>query len=306
VTSSPITQPRPFVVGCRDNLLLSSVLFCWIACWTACGPSTAAKHYPLSGTIASIDKPGLSLVINGDAVPGFMAAMAMPYKVKNAAELTSLAPGDFISADIVLQNNDYWLENIRVTQHSNTPPPAPTSELHLPSSGEEVPNFELTNQSGMRIFLHQYRGKVLLVTFIYTRCPFPDYCPRVTGQFAAVNNQLKANPALSSKTHLLSISFDPQHDTPKVLRDYGFRWMESKQPPAFDRWEFAVPPAAQLAKVAQFFGLTYTQDGGVVGHSLSTAVIGPDGRIFSWYHGNQWQASDLVKDAADALHGAKP
>jgi len=302
--SSPVTQQRALGVLPGDNLLLSSVLFFWIACWTACGPSLAAKYYKLSGTIASVDKPDLSLVINGDAVPGFMAAMAMPYKVKNAAELSSLAAGDSISADIVLQNNDYWLENIRVTQHASTPPPAPTSGLHLPSSGEEVPNFELTNQSGRRIFLNQYRGQVLLVTFIYTRCPFPDYCARVTGQFAELNRRLGADPVLARNTHLLSVSFDPQHDTPKVLRDYGFRWVESRQASAFDRWEFAVPPAAQLAKMANFFGLSYTQDGGVINHSLSTAVIGPDGRIFSWYHGSEWQASDLVKDAADAIHAS--
>jgi protein SCO1 len=189
----------------------------------ACGPSRqATKQYQLTGTIVSIDRPGLSLVINGDAVPGFMGAMAMPYKVKNASELNSLVPGDSISAVIVMQKNDYWLENIRVTKHSNTLPP-PTAGLHLPSSGDAVPDFELVNQSDKHISLKQYRGKVLLVTFIYTRCPFPDYCPRVTGQFAEVNRELEADPMLNGKTHLLSISFDPQHDTPAVLREYALR-----------------------------------------------------------------------------------
>ncbi|MFZ0286912.1 MAG: SCO family protein [Terriglobales bacterium] len=270
----------------------------------ACGPSPQAlKRYQLTGKIVTIDRPGLSLVVNADAIPGFMGAMAMPYKVKNGSELNSLIPGDAITAVIVLQNNDYWLENIHVTQHASTPP-APSSGLHLPSSGEMVPNFELVDQSDKHIFLDQYRGKVLLLTFIYTRCPFADYCPRVTGQFAEVNRRLEADPALSAKTHLLSVSFDPEHDTPEVLREYGFRWIGSNQPSVFQHWEFAVPPVAQLVKMANFFGVTYTNDGGVLNHSLSTAVIGTDGRIFSWYHGARWQASDLVKDATDAAHAS--
>lgn len=282
-------------------LLRSSIVAVLLLTLAACNPSQQApKQYQLTGAIVSIDRPARSLVVNGDAVPGFMAAMAMPYKVKNASELDNLAPGDSVSATIMMQNHDYWLENLRVNKHSNAPP-VPASGLHLPSSGDAVPNFELVNQSDKHISLDQYRGKVLLVTFIYTRCPFPDYCPRVTGQFAEVNRQLEADPALAGKTHLLSISFDLQHDTPNVLRLYGLRWIGGKQPAPFDHWEFAVPIADQLPKMADFFGLSYNRDGGVINHSLSTAVIGADGRIFSWYHGSDWRASDLLKDASDAV-----
>lgn len=271
---------------------------------TACGPSPqAVKHYQLTGTVVTIDHPSLSLVIKGDAVPGFMSAMAMPYKVKKEADLNSLAPGDSVTAVIVLQNNDYWLENIRVTKHSSAPP-VPASGLHLPSSGEVVPNFRLVNQNDKRVSLDQYRGKVLLLTFIYTRCPFPDYCPRVTGEFAEVNRELEADPALNAKTHLLSISFDLRHDTPKALREYGLRWVGSKGSAAFNHWEFAVPLEMQLPKMAEFFGLTYEDAGDVINHSLSTAVIGADGRIFSWYHGGDWQASDLLKAAAAAVRAS--
>jgi protein SCO1/2 len=145
---------------------------------------------------------------------------------------------------------------------------------------------------------------VLLVTFIYTRCPFPDYCPRVTGMFAELNRQLQADPTLDRKTHLLSISFDSQHDTPTVLREYGLRWVGDKAPVAFDHWEFAVPLAAQLPKIADFFGFSYNEDGGVINHSLSTAVIGANGRIFSWYNGTEWQVKDLVKDAREAVRAS--
>jgi len=271
----------------------------------SCGPSKpagTARRYHLTGKIVTIDRPNSSMVVNGNAIPGFMGAMAMPYRVKMPSELDSLSPGDSIAADVVVQANDYWLEDVRVTQHGSEPPPNPTSASHFPSSGEEVPNFELTDQSNRHISLKQFRGKALLVTFIYTRCPFPDYCPRISGRFAEVNRQLEADPALSGQTHLLSISFDPAHDTPKVLQAYGFTWAGNKQPALFDHWEFAVPPAAELPAIANFFGLTYSQDSGVITHSLSTAVIDPGGKIFSWYHGSDWQAADLVKQAAAALH----
>jgi len=290
-------QVRKLRVG---GVVLWSVIFL-----THCGPSTptsAGQRYHLTGTVVAIDRPNSSMVVNGDAIPGFMGAMAMPYKVKTANELDSLSPGDSITAEVVVQSNDYWLEDVQVTQHARRPPTNPTAALQFPSSGEEVPNFELTDQSNRHIFFRQFRGKALLVTFIYTRCPFQDYCPRISGQFAEVNRQLEADPALSGKTHLLSISFDPAHDTPKVLLAYGLTWTASKQPTYFDHWEFAVPPAAELPSIANFFGLTYSEDGGVISHSLSTAVIGPDGKIFSWYHGSDWQAADLVKQAVAALH----
>jgi len=270
----------------------------------ACGPSkpaSAARRYQLTGRVVTIGRPNSSMVVDADAIPGFMGAMAMPYKVKISTELDSVSPGDSIAATVVVQGNDYWLEGVQVTHHASAPPTAPASSMHFPSSGDEVPDFKLTNQSSRHISLRQYRGKALLVTFIYTRCPFPDYCPRVSGQFAEVNRQLEADATLRDKTHLLSISFDPAHDTPKVLQAYGLTW-GSKQPAFFDHWEFAVPPAAELPEMADFFGLTYIADSGVITHSLSTAVIGPDGKIFSWYHGSDWQASDLVKQAAASLN----
>ncbi len=264
--------------------------------------SPTAKHYHLKGKVISIDKQAGSANVDADAIPGFMDSMTMPYDIKPASQLDQIAVGDTIEADVVLDNDKYWLENVHVTQHSTATPAKPTTEFHIPSPGEAVPDFAFTNQSGKHISLKQYRGKALLVTFIYTRCPFPDFCPRVSSQFAEIDRKLRADPALDGKTHLLSISFDPAHDTPKVLRAYGFSCAGSKQPALFQHWEFAVPSAAELPKIANFFGFTYESDGGLITHSLSTAVIGPDGRILKWYHDADWQPSDLLKAAADALH----
>lgn len=270
------------------------------------GPTT--KRYPFTGRVVSIDNVAESVVIDGDAVPGFMEAMAMPYKIKPAATLNHLLPGDSISAEVVVvrkndESPDYWLENVKVIRHIDTPHTAAANLLHMPAPGEDVPDFSFTNQSGKRISLKQYRGKVLLVTFIYTRCPFPEFCPRVSSNFAEIYNQIGTNPDLVG-THLLSISFDPEHDTPELLRDYGFSVAHTHESALFNSWEFVAPRAADLTKIADFFALTVKPEGGKIIHNLSTAVIDPDGKIVKWYHGSDWQPSDLIKDTASA-HEAK-
>lgn len=238
-----------------------------------------------------------------------MDAMAMPYKIKPAATLTHLIPGDSISAEVVVASSaakkdadyipEYWLENVKVLSKIDPAHAPAANALHTPAPGEDVPDFSFTNQSGKRISLKQYRGNILFVTFIYTRCPFPDFCPRMSSNFADIYKQAAANSALSG-AHLLSISFDPQHDTPKVLRDYGFSVAHTREPALFDRWTFAAPTAADLPGIANFFALTVQPEGGTITHNLSTAVIGADGKIVKWYHGGDWQPSDLIKDATSA------
>ena len=172
---------------------------------------------------------------------------------------------------------EYWLENVKTIAHVDAVPAAGANTLHMPTPGEDVPDFAFTNQGGKRISLKQYRGHVLLVTFIYTRCPFPDFCPRMSSNFAEIYKQVTTDPALAG-THLLSISFDPEHDTPKVLRDYGYSVAHTHEAALFSRWEFAAPSAADLPGIADFFALTIKPEGGVITHNLSTAVIGPDGK----------------------------
>lgn len=262
----------------------------------------AAKRYPFTGRVISIDSQSQSALIDGDAIPGFMDAMAMAYKIKPDSTLNHLTPGDAVSAEVVILQPksddaapDYWLENVKVIGHGA---PAAANSSRLPAPGDDVPDFSFTNQSGKRISLQQYRGNILLVTFIYTRCPFPDFCPRMSSNFAEIYKQLDTNPALTS-THLLSISFDPEHDTPKVLHDYAFTVAHTHDPALFKRWEFVAPTAADLPKIADFFALTIKPEGGLITHTLSTAVIGPDGRIVKWYHGSDWQVSDLIKDVTE-------
>jgi protein SCO1 len=291
-------------IGCRIFLRSSRptifAIIALLALLTGCKSKPEIKTYKLTGKIVSVDRSAMTALIDTDEIKGFMEGMTMSYKVKHPGELDGLTPGDTISADLREQSDDYWLENIKVTKKSTGPPPATKSEFHMPSPGEAVPDFKLVNQSNQQISLAQYHGKTLILTFIYTRCPFPDFCPRISGRFAEINRDLSSQPALFAKIHLLSVSFDPQYDTPTVLTDYGHKWAGT-QAGVFNHWEFASVSAADLPAMAKFFGLTVIPEkDDIITHSLSTAVIGPEGKIYRWYHGSDWQASELLKDAARA------
>ena len=271
-------------------LFLSALL----AFSAACNRSPSAKRYSLKGKVISVDKNAGTANIDSEPIAGFMEAMIMAYSFNPPAAINQVQPGDSITAEVVVDSDKYWLENVKITGHSQ-PADKPAATLHIPAPGDEIPDFKLINQNGRNISLRQYRGQTLLLTLIYTRCPFPDFCPRVSHEFAVINRQLRADPALYGKAHLLSISFDPAHDTPKVLRDYGFSAAGSKDPALFTRWEFSVIPQAELPEFAGYFALTYKDEGGLITHTLSTAVISPDGKILKWYHGGDWQASDLLQ-----------
>ncbi len=291
------------------RIVLLTLLFAALFSVSACHrTNTAAKRYPFTGRVISTDAQSESALIDGDNIPGFMDPMAMSYKIKPVSVLRELAPGDSISAEVVVlppnpkdenAEGESWLENVKVTAHAKAPPAKGPNAMHIPAPGEKVPDFAFTNQDGRRVSLDQFRGKVVLVTFIYTRCPFPDFCPRMSRNFNEIYKQLPSNPSLDG-AQLLSVSFDPGHDTPKVLRAYGYSVAHTHDASLFRRWQFVAPTEGDLAALADFFALTVKPEGGMITHSLSTAVIGPDSRIISWYHGSEWQVSDLIKDAASA------
>jgi protein SCO1 len=263
-----------------------------------------AKVYKLHGKVLSIDQANKSIMIDGDEVPGFMGAMAMPYPVKANDEIAKVAPGDEITADIIVPRGDdpAYIQNIVVVKKATaTPAPTATND-HEPQPGESVPDFALLDENGKTIHLSSYRGEALLVTFIYTRCPFPDFCPLVSRNFAKIYAQTKANPDLNKHMRLLSVSFDPDHDTPAVLRKYSQTFNATTGGSPYGRWTFAVIPKDELGKVTDFFGVTVADNAGSLVHSMSTSVITPDGKIYSWREDTDWKPEDLIADATAALN----
>ena len=256
------------------------------------------KRYHLAGTIVSIDKEQRHLIVNHGDIPGFMAAMTMPYPVADAKTLDEVSVGDQITADVVVSNGEAHLENVVVVKKGTGAPPAPRGASLKPGANDQVPDFALLNEEGKRVHLGQYRGKALLLTFIYTRCPLPDYCPLMSHNFAEIEKGLAKTPDVYAKTHLLSISFDPKYDTPEVLRKYASAFVDDQKKPAFDHWEFASILEPERADIARFFDLFYSEADGQITHSLSTNIIAPDGRLYRSYYDNDWKPADVLSDLA--------
>lgn len=265
---------------------------------------TNFKVYKLRGKVVSTNAAKGEVTLNHEAIQGFMEAMTMPYKLKDSSILGELHPGDVITADVLVSQDadaDVLLDHIVVVAQAK-PDYKPTVFYHVPAPGDAVPDFKLRNQDGHAIHLGQFKGKTLLVTFIYTRCPLPNFCPLVTRNFAMVNKELAGNPALYAKTHLMCVSFDPEHDTPERLWAYGATYIGADAKSAFAHWDFAVPAQPELLEMAKFFdvGITRGEDESIT-HTLSTTLIGADGKVVRYYPGNEWTADQVL---ADVKHSA--
>jgi protein SCO1 len=265
----------------------------------------AGRRYHLKGKVVSVNQDSGSVVVDAEAMPGFMDAMAMPYPVGERGELAKLGPGDEITADVVVTDDGDHLENIVITKKGEGGKTSPSSNLHQPQPGERVPDFTFTNQDGKRIHFSSLKGSVVLMTFIYTRCPFSDYCPRISKNFANIYAALRADRSLYSKTRLLSLSFDPAYDSPDVLRRYAASYAPSVRTSAFDRWELASVRPIELDRVVNFFGVYRDSAEQSLTHSQSTSVISPDGTIYKWYADNDWKPEDLIEDATRILEQEK-
>jgi len=262
---------------------------------------TASQSYPVRGVVISTDAANHEVLLKHDAITGLMPAMTMPYRLQDPSVLSELHPGDLITATLLADHDDAGPTNLRlkdiVVIAQARPDYKPAVIYHVPAKGDDVPDFKLLNQSNRIIDLKQFRGKVVLLTFIYTRCPLADFCPRISHNFAEIDRTLKSDPDLYKNTHLLSISFDPAYDTPKVLRSYGGAYTGNFVKETFQHWEFAAPPVAELPKMEQFFDVGVTPgQGGSLQHSLSTVVIGKDGKIVAFHPTNDWKVDDVLAE----------
>src|SRR5918911_880794 len=278
----------------RRKVLMLLICLFLAACQSK--PAPQGKRYELKGTVVSVEKEKQSAVISHEEIQGYMEAMTMSYTIKDTWALDVMKPGDEVQATLVVTDDTAWLEDVRVIQRSATTGTPTVKGSSLPKPSDAVPDFRLINQDGKSVHLGQYRGKALLVTFIYTRCPQPEYCSLMSANFAEIDRELKKDSDLYNKTHLVSISFDPAYDTPKVLRSYGASATGNYDKETFAHWEFTTGDAGEVKKMAEFFGFTYLPDKDQFVHSLQTALIGPDGKLIKLYSGNEWKPSEVVGD----------
>ena len=259
--------------------------------------SAPEKHYPIQGEVIFAEPAKKLITVKHGDIPGLMPAMTMTYQVADLKQIETLQPGDKISADLVVSDTKGRLEKI-VLVGKGDGKTSPGATQRIPEKGETVPDFALVNQDGGIIHLSNFRGKVLLVTFIYTRCPLADFCPRMNENFRAVQKLLQEVPGATERAEFLSISFDPEHDTPAVLKHYASLYKKSEPGGKSFDWQFAAPSQKDLPELAQFFGLVYQPEQAQIVHSLSTTVIGPDGKVAKWYSDNEWTPADAAQAIA--------
>jgi protein SCO1/2 len=286
----------------RRSILLLLVGALFAACASPQPDPNRGQRYELKGKIVSFNKAQQQVVIQHETIPDYMDAMTMPFTLREDAAYDVMHAGDSIQATLVVDAERTRLENPIITQAiptaagGNTATESPTGELAEPEIGASVPAVSLVNQDGKRINLQQYRGRALVITFIYTRCPLPDYCTLMSNNFAEIKRELDKSPETGAGAHLLSITLDPAHDTPQVLRSYGAAHTENYRDENFARWEFATGTPAEIQRTANFFGMSYKQDGDQITHSLRTAVIAPDGKLYKMYRGNEWKPAEILRD----------
>jgi len=281
----------PFLsIPCSLAVFVSVSLLFSMVFLPACS-DVPRNEYDLRGKVVAVNPERRQVTLEHEEIPGYMDAMTMPFNVKEDWALSALAPGQQVEATLVVQEDRSWIENIRISGSASAANSGDT--LPVPEPGDTVPDFSLVNQDGKKIHLSQFRGRPLLITFIYTRCPLPDYCPLMSGNFAAIHHKIRSLPQSDALPHLISVSFDTEHDTPPVLKEYAARYMKPVQ---FDLWEFATGSHEEIKSIASYFGLIYREESGQFDHTLVTALIGPEGRLVHLYHGNQWRPDTILKD----------
>ncbi len=285
------------------------VLGCAVVTGCEQGKSTGAAQGPerhfVRGNVVAVDVPAQSVMLAHEAVPGFMPAMTMEYKVTDPAAIGELHQGDRITADLLNDRDAAGPKNLRLADvvviAQARPDYLPPVQYHVPAVGDVVPNFALLNQSDKKISIDAFRGKVLLLTFVYTRCPLADYCPRMSRNFADIDKQLQVDPKVYGKTHLLTVSFDPTYDTPKVLRSYGGAYTGKYSQETFAHWDFAAPNEAELPKMEQWFDVGVTPAGKTLQHSLATVIVGADGKVLAFYPTKDWTVDEALKVVRGAI-----
>ena len=268
----------------------------------ACSRAPETRTYQLQGQVLAVRPETSEILVKHEDIQGFMPAMTMPYQVKEPALLKDRVPGDLITATLQVAPDLAWLSAITKTgsapipEDANTKIPA-AAGVHLLKAGDMVPNTTFIDQDDQPLALPEWRGSAIVVTFIYTRCPLPQFCPLMDRRFAEIQSLAGADPALRGKVRLLSISFDPANDRGAVLKAHGAK---AGADPAV--WRFATAEEVIVDRMAATFGVNVIRErDGTITHNLRTAVIDPRGRIVSIHDSNAWSASTMVDELKSAI-----
>ncbi len=262
--------------------------------------------FPVRGEVVSVDTAKLRVTIAHEEIPDFMARMTMPFKVKDQKLINSLVPGDSVAGTLAVSRTESWLATLTVTGSGAPPEVLDADGLNLRrliKPGDRLPNLTFLDQDGKAVRFADYQGKVIALTFIYTRCPLPEFCIRMSDYFSKIQKALKKKPDLAN-WQLLTVSFDPVFDRPAVMKDYGMTYGAD-----FSRWDFLTDPdttGKTVLALADGFDLTYEADeGSLIAHNLRTALIDTKGNLVEIVKDNEWKPEEIVAKLEDLLEDAE-
>jgi protein SCO1/2 len=267
----------------------------------AAAAQTNQETHAAKGVIIEVTPAEKKVTIKHETIPGYMQAMTMPFDVKDTNELAGLAAGDVVSFRIVVRGDEGWIDQIQKTgATTNTPPTTGpfrvVRDVEPLSEGDVLPEYHLTNQLGQAFSTAQFKGQALAITFLFTRCPFPNFCPLMANNFTQTARKLLATPDAPTNWHLLTVSFDPENDTPEVLRNYA---EAHHADPAHST--FATGALIDITALGEQFGLAFWKEqGSIINHNLRTVIIDPTGRVQKIFIGNDWKPEDLVAEILKA------
>ena len=286
----------------RLPLVLSVVHLFVAACDRApLRPPIASEQtatYEVRGIVRMVALEKQRAVIAHEAIPGYMDAMAMEFSVPDANDLAALQPGATVSFRLSVTDTRSWIDRVQKIAAGAVVPPGQPAAAGI-AVGTVVPDCALVDQSGRQFRLSDFKGRVLAFTFIFTRCPLPDFCPRMNEQFSAAQRELAGGEG--ENWHLLSISIDPTYDTAERLAAYAPRFQADAA-----RWTFATGDADEIAKLAGAFGLQTMREGEELNHTLRTVVLDSAGRVQTIFPGNEWKPAELIDAMKRAMSSPNP
>ncbi|HXG57010.1 MAG TPA: SCO family protein [Vicinamibacterales bacterium] len=255
--------------------------------------SGCAQRHEGTGLVLKIDASTGTVTVSHDAIPGVMDAMVMPFAATRPSELTAVRPGDRIQFRLNVRRGGSMIDRIRILSAA----PMDSGVLQSPAApalvplGQPVPDFTLTDQDGRPLSLASLKGQVVAISFIYTRCPLPDYCPRVMTNLGALRDRFRDR--VGRDLTLLTITFDPKYDTAETLKAYGARYGAD-----LPGWRLLTGSARDIERVCSLFGVEFWPEEGMITHTLQTAIIDRQGRLAATVEGKDFsprQLGDLVE-----------
>jgi protein SCO1 len=287
----------------RNSGALKLVALLYIAAaMAACRPASepqndSARHYETRGIIRGLAPDHRTVDVEHEDIRGFMPSMTMPLSTRDPKEIVDQKIGNAISFRLNVTDEEVWIDKVEKISASEVHLPSPTpsaARSAQPSprlrEGDQMPQFDLTDQAGRRVTLENFRGEPFVLTFVFTRCPIPTFCPRMSRNFSELQQAIKSSKNISD-TRLLSITLDPAFDTPEVLSKYA--QFQNAEPRI---WTFATGAPSQIDKLTSAFSVYVQPEGGTISHGLATALIGPQGKIIKLWRGNSWTPAEVLDE----------